>query len=156
MPTVGATFDSIVVAHDLRPVGKLALELGGSLAQMDDAGLYVIHAIESPECECLLPANVAAQKASSHHEVSRKQIDEQLAQLGLLDLAEVSVTCTPPHTAILEAVNDQQADLLVIGTVGRTGVQGLITGNTAEYLLPRVSCSILAVKPPEFCLADQS
>ena len=42
------------------------------------------------------------------------------------------------------------ADLLVMGTVARTGMAGLIIGNTAETILDAIDCSILAVKPPGF------
>ena len=37
-----------------------------------------------------------------------------------------------------------------MGTVGRTGIPGVIIGNTAEAILNRVTCSVLAVKPPDF------
>lgn len=37
--------------------------------------------------------------------------------------------------------------LLVMGTVTRTGIQGFLIGNTAEQILQRVACSVLAVKP---------
>ena len=43
-----------------------------------------------------------------------------------------------------------EADLIVMGTVGRTGVAGLIIGNTAETILDAIECSVLAVKPPGF------
>ncbi len=41
-------------------------------------------------------------------------------------------------------------DLIVMGTVARTGIPGLIIGNTAESVLSQISCSVLAVKPPDF------
>lgn len=41
-------------------------------------------------------------------------------------------------------------DLIVMGTVGRTGLSGLIMGNTAESILRSVRCSVLAVKPEGF------
>ena len=37
-----------------------------------------------------------------------------------------------------------------MGTVGRTGVAGLVVGNTAETILEQLQCSILALKPPGF------
>lgn len=40
--------------------------------------------------------------------------------------------------------------LIVMGTVGRTGLRGLIMGNTAETILRSVDCSVLAVKPDGF------
>jgi len=43
-----------------------------------------------------------------------------------------------------------KADLIVMGTVGRTGIPGFIMGNTAESILNHIDCSVLAVKPPGF------
>ncbi len=43
-----------------------------------------------------------------------------------------------------------QTDLIVMGTVARTGIPGLIIGNTAESILEQVHCSVLAVKPDHF------
>lgn len=42
------------------------------------------------------------------------------------------------------------ADLIVMGTVGRIGIPGLLIGNTAELILEQVKCSILAIKPDGF------
>lgn len=41
-------------------------------------------------------------------------------------------------------------DLVVMGTVGRTGISGFLIGNTAETILNRLDCSVLAVKPKGF------
>jgi nucleotide-binding universal stress UspA family protein len=37
-----------------------------------------------------------------------------------------------------------------MGTVARTGIPGLIIGNTAEAILDQITCSVLAAKPPGF------
>jgi hypothetical protein len=37
-----------------------------------------------------------------------------------------------------------------MGTVARSGLQGLLTGNTAENVLPWIDCSLVAVKPQGF------
>lgn len=42
------------------------------------------------------------------------------------------------------------ADLVVMGTVARTGLAGFIMGNTAETILNRIGCAVLAIKPPGF------
>ncbi|HEX6885840.1 MAG TPA: universal stress protein, partial [Planctomycetota bacterium] len=39
---------------------------------------------------------------------------------------------------------------LVMGSVSRGGIAGLLLGNTAERLLDRVSCSLLTIKPQDF------
>ena len=42
------------------------------------------------------------------------------------------------------------ADLVVMGAVARTGISGLIIGNTAEAILDQLTCSVLAIKPAGF------
>jgi len=51
---------------------------------------------------------------------------------------------------IPELVKEQQIDLIVMGTVGRTGIPGFFMGNTAETVLNRIDCSVLAIKPEGF------
>ncbi len=41
-------------------------------------------------------------------------------------------------------------ELVVMGTVGRSGIPGVLIGNTAETILQQIACSVLAVKPPGF------
>ncbi len=51
---------------------------------------------------------------------------------------------------IPEIVKQQKIDLIMMGTVGRTGIPGFLMGNTAETVLNRIDCSVLAVKPEGF------
>ena len=51
---------------------------------------------------------------------------------------------------ILAYLQRHRVDLLCMGTVARSGLRGLLTGNTAENVLPWIDCSLLAVKPQGF------
>jgi nucleotide-binding universal stress UspA family protein len=55
-----------------------------------------------------------------------------------------------PADVIAEFAKAHEVDLIVMGTVVRTGIPGLLIGNTAETVLHQVQCSILAVKPDTF------
>ncbi len=55
-----------------------------------------------------------------------------------------------PGEVIPRLVGERRIDLVVMGTVARTGVPGLIIGNTAERVLDQIGCSVLAVKPEGF------
>ena len=44
----------------------------------------------------------------------------------------------------------REVELIVMGTVSRSGVAGLLIGNTAEKVLNQVDCSVLTVKPDDF------
>lgn len=52
--------------------------------------------------------------------------------------------------AIIELSEEINADLIVMGTVGRTGIPGLFIGNTAEEVLQTTKASVLAVEPRNF------
>lgn len=47
-------------------------------------------------------------------------------------------------------VDNYGIDLIVMGTVGRVGIPGLLIGNTAESILEKTRCSVLAIKPEGF------
>ena len=51
--------------------------------------------------------------------------------------------------AILDHVNDLHADLVVLGTRGKSGLRELLIGTTAEKIIQNAPCSILAIKPDE-------
>ena len=55
-----------------------------------------------------------------------------------------------PGRAISELAKKQDVDLIVMGTNARTGVFGALMGNTAEQVIDRIECSVLAVKPDDF------
>jgi len=55
-----------------------------------------------------------------------------------------------PSEMVPEQTRVLFADTLVMGTVARVGIPGLLIGNTAEDTLNQVTCSVLTVKPPDF------
>lgn len=55
-----------------------------------------------------------------------------------------------PEDVVPKYVDEHAIDLVVMGTVARTGISGLVIGNTAERVLQRLRVSVLATKPPGF------
>jgi nucleotide-binding universal stress UspA family protein len=53
-------------------------------------------------------------------------------------------------SAIHQLSESLNADLIVMGALGRNGIPGLFIGNTAEEVLQNTRVSIMAVKPPSF------
>ena len=143
-------FDSVLVAHDLRPVGDLAMELGCSLAKAHGARLQIVHAAEYPEMDYMVPEMVSSERKQEYRQKAVGHMQTQLAASGPPLAGAVYFVEEEPETAILNCAKQHLVDLIVMGTVGRSGIAGLITGNTAERLLPRLPCSLLAVKPPGF------
>ncbi|NMT50792.1 universal stress protein, partial [Vibrio parahaemolyticus] len=47
-------------------------------------------------------------------------------------------------------VESIEVDVLVMGTLARTGISGYVIGNTAENILQSINCSLVALKPDGF------
>jgi nucleotide-binding universal stress UspA family protein len=90
-------------------------------------------------------------------EQTRQARSEQLDELvtssaPVLDGVDVHVELVKGQARQLlpDLVISHKIDLVVMGTVCRTGLKGLIIGNTAEKVLNELTCSVLAVKPDGF------
>ena len=55
-----------------------------------------------------------------------------------------------PEQVIPEFSEKLDAELVVMGTIGRTGITAALLGNTAEHVLEQLNCDVLAVKPEDF------
>ena len=176
-PKVSHSFQRIVAALDLDHEGDKAcrkrmeglnrqlVEMASSLALEETTELHLIYAWET-WAESLLGGSLRAG-------VSEATIDEYIAaEMGrhqryltmLMDQAQEwlgektfgYVNPKPvllrgnPRRVILDYVEQFEADLVVMGTVGRSGMPGLFIGNTAESILNQLDCSVLAVKPGDF------
>jgi nucleotide-binding universal stress UspA family protein len=81
----------------------------------------------------------------------KKQLAELLARFPLDTLPhQVHLLKWPAAVAIDHVARAHRADLIIMGTVGRTGLAGFFIGNTAEEVLRESRCAVLAVKPPGF------
>ncbi len=55
-----------------------------------------------------------------------------------------------PEDVIPAIAKTLDAEMVIIGTIGRTGLSAAIIGNTAEHVIDRLDCDVLAVKPANF------
>jgi len=81
---------------------------------------------------------------------AKADLDSFLREVTLPGNARVEMREGTPEDVLPAFVVSDGIDLVVMGTVARTGVAGLLMGNTAERLLPRLPCSVMAVKPAGF------
>lgn len=132
------------------------LELAGSLADEEGAELHVVHAWSAPG-EGLMRSEVmlAQEQVERYVEDSRAEAQKALERLlaGVPERAGrrlMHLLKGDPADVIAEFAKARRVDLIVMGTVARTGIPGLLIGNTAETILQRVDCSVLAVKPDGF------
>lgn len=132
------------------------MDLATSLAQMEKSKLHIVHAWTLFGERWLkgrdgVKPNDLRKLLREEKETHRNQLDELLKNYALDDLKHQShLVKGDADVVISELVSEKQADLLVMGTVCRTGIAGFFIGNTAEKVLQQVECSVLTVKPDRF------
>lgn len=139
----------ILVAHDLREVGSQALRWGIRAAELYGAQLHILHVLEVAGHDSLLHELPHAVR-SSETKKSIEHIEGEIQGLDFVQPPEIVVTDGQPQLEIFRYVQQNGIDLLTMGTLGRGGVAGFVTGNTAEFLLPWIPCSLIALKPDDF------
>ncbi len=130
-----------------------AFSLGAALADEHDATLSVIHAWRMRDEALLatrLPAAVIEKYAREHLAWRRRRLDAFLNAHPVGRPVDQHLLEAEPYDAVPAAVKAHGIDLVVLGTVGRSGVSGLVMGNTAEAILDRLEVGVLALKPSGF------
>ena len=140
------------------------LELAVSLALSDFAELHVAHAWEAVGESAMRGAFLRRPDAEviAYVEQVRQQHDagfDALMEGVIQRQGKDAVKFLSPNKHLIKGQAQKEisrlarsikADLIVMGTVARTGIAGLFIGNTAEAILEQIECSVLSVKPEGF------
>lgn len=143
-----AAIDPWPYTHANIDLNSKILQLAVSLARRHKATVSALH------------ARNASRPSSKYSETARRPASggaeaEEMARLlapftDVLTQDDVHLLEGSPARVIARFARSQDIDILVMGTVARTGIPGLLFGNTTERVLRQVSCSVLAVKPEGF------
>lgn len=129
------------------------MALSTALAKDNDSELHVLYAWQFKHEAQLRGGTVAGSViASLNHELAeanKRQFD-RLLQRFKYEKMTVRLIKGDANHVIPEYTEENAIDLVVMGTVGRSGIAGLIIGNTAESVLQAVDCSVLMLKPEGF------
>lgn len=138
-------------------LSRMVMELATSLARNDGAKVEAINAWRLLEEQALRSGRVrlAPEEVDSilekERKVSRQRLDALVNRHRISDDSPGIVHKKGfAGDVIPNYVKLHEIDTIVMGTVGRTGVRGLFIGNSAETILNRVECSVIALKPPGF------
>lgn len=127
----------------------LALKYAISLALKDESKLYLMHVIDSR----LYDTEIYKFSPYKPNEIDKSQIHTDLMKSlpeGTTDVLEVEtiVVRGVPFHEITKAAKEIGADLIVIGTHGRTGLSHVMMGSVAEKVVRKAPCPVLTVRIP--------
>ena len=145
------------VDDESKDSARLVMDLASSLAQRESAQISVVH-VWRMHGESMLRSGFAR--------ISEAELERQIEQARLCHkdklnrlLTHYDLSTDSPEVHLLNGhaaatidslTRELKADLVVMGTVGRTGIPGFFIGNTAEEVLQTTTASVLAVKPKDF------
>ncbi len=149
--------ESVLAADDFSETGEDVLNVAVQVARMFDLRLHVVHVVESGDDYKLAGSGITLEDLNKLHDEQIESAEaKQADRLSQTDFRTIE-TGTMVHVekgaaevVIADKLREHEVDLLVIGTVGRSGLSAMFLGNTAERLLNELDCSLLAVKPRNF------
>ena len=141
---------TIICAVDLSPQSDQALERAGALAKLRDAKLLIVNA-QADDAPIANVANdmleqIGQVSAAMHAEVAR-QLGQRLetARARGVD-AELLTLVGPPGEVIAQTAIERQADLIIVGTHGLTGISRFLLGSVATAILRHAPCDVLVCR----------
>lgn len=163
----------ILAAVDLDPPGGKAaedtlnrqiLEMAISLALSEFAELHIVHVWHAYGESYLRHGFVRQPKVDVEAYVEDMRLRHQRWLAEVVDgfvhnVGEETVGYLKPQLHMVQGfpekvipalAKEDAMDLIIMGTVARTGIPGFLMGNTAETILNRIECSVLAIKPAGF------
>ena len=162
-PGQSQPYDRILAAVDVTPADAKVntlnikiMDLATSLAHLEKSELHIIHTWEISHEHLLREAldkspGEVEKWESETHELPQRYLDDFLKKYVLDKIRfQVHLLKGKASNLIPALVKKKRIDLIVMGTLCRTGIPGFFIGNTAEKVLHRVDCSILTVKPEGF------
>lgn len=151
------SFKRIVAAVDFSATSLRAVARAAMFAAKDKAELHLLHVFNAPWHE--LHYRAPTPEIAPHFQKQyRDGLARRLKELCRpfiepqpdLNVQHVVYDTTSPRSGIVEYATKVNADLIVLGTRGRTNIRDILLGSTAEKALEESRCSVLAVKPEGF------
>jgi universal stress protein E len=156
-------YSRILAAVDVMPAEAKAntlntkiMDLAISLTHLDQSELHIIHAWNIPFERLLRERMDTSPREIEKWEketgkLPKRYLDDFLKKYSFEKVKhQIHLLKGKASSLIPELVKKRRINLIVMGTLCRTGIPGFFIGNTAEKVLHRVNCSVMTVKPEGF------
>ncbi len=148
---------NILCPVDFSSASRRALGWAGELAGLYGAHVHVLHVHEVVPTAYMEVYGIHPEPTHEQILVQQTHIMEKME--AFCDISDMKGVAWTPHIesgrishCIEDVVKKTDADLMCMGSVGRTGLGNMLIGNTAERVMRGLPCSLLTVKPDDFVL----
>ena len=145
---------NVLVATDFSEPAGAALRYGIALARQFDASLHVLHVVDDlaarPSTMQVWTEDIGVLQTQLE-DIARANLSALLPEPDRTAVrAQMHVTVSPtPGAAILSYARDAAADMIIVGTHGRHGLERLVFGSVAQYVARLAGCPVLMVRAHE-------
>jgi nucleotide-binding universal stress UspA family protein len=141
-----AQFRTILHPTDFSPGSAAALAAACHLARDSDARLVVLHAF-GPVVPVGAEGVIVSSDIDELRAIARRELDSIRPPSSTVRVEKI-IREGMSTQVILDTAAELKADLIVMGTHGRTGFRRLVLGSVTEDVLRRATCPVLTVKAP--------
>ncbi|MBD2775976.1 universal stress protein [Iningainema tapete] len=156
-------FQQILVGIDNSDIGQYVFESAVSLAKVNNASLLILHVISPLDEQYIHPMFLQPEgvypsfntEAINYHINQWEELkQERLNWLASLTnkaisagvITEFTESIGDPGRLICDLARTWEADLIVVGRRGRSGLSELLLGSVSNYVLHHAPCSVLTVQ----------
>ena len=143
--------NKVLVATDFSENAQESVDTALEIAKQFGASLHVVHAFQTPvpivsPYEVVVPDGFLEQARDAAAE-NLKSVLEKISSEGIE--VHSHLTEVPAAPAIARIAEENDVDLVVMGTRGNTGLKHVLLGSVAERTIRLSPCSVLTVKPSD-------
>lgn len=142
-------FTKILIAIDFSENSECAFDYALTLATRFDAELTIIHVINEPvDLRGFYVPHISFEQLEKEIEESAVKMMETFCstKLGTFSNYKTVIVTGIPCDEIIAAATKMDASMIVLGTHGRTGLDRILFGSTAERVVRSADCPVLTVK----------
>jgi nucleotide-binding universal stress UspA family protein len=155
MNPVAVTFDRILVPTDFTEISQRALDYAKTIATRGSSELLLVHV--NPPMDLITPPEAAWIDTTEVQSLHEEQLEQSGAALRSEGFRARAISVTGPlYDQILSSVKQYKADLIVLGTHGKKGLERFLLGSDAEAVLRHADCPVLSVGPAVPNLEDKT
>jgi len=145
-------FSTILVAVDFSDSSDNAFQLALSMAKNFSSHLVILHVINEPiDLRGFYVPHISYEKLEEEIAEGAEKMMESFCRQHIADYSDFESRIVPgmPHEQILDQAEEAGAELIVLGTHGRTGLDHVLFGSTAEKVVRKSRLPVLTVRLEE-------
>ena len=145
-------FKTILYATDFSESSDYAFNYAMALARKFDGRLVIVHVINEPvDLRGFYVPHISFEKLEEEIAEGAQKMMEKFCRTHIRDYSNYESFILPgiPYDEIIKKAKDMSADLIVMGTHGRTGLDHVLFGSTAEKVVRKSPIPVMTIRTPE-------